>query len=55
MTTASRLDVTKDAIARSARHYFDLALKLLAPAKPTMLGIGGLSGTGKSVLARSLA
>jgi hypothetical protein len=55
MTTASRLDVTKDAIARSARHYFDLARKLLAPAKPTVLGIGGLSGTGKSVLARSLA
>jgi hypothetical protein len=55
MTTASRLDVTKDTIARSARRYFDLALKLLAPAKPSVLGIGGLSGTGKTVLARSLA
>jgi uncharacterized protein len=55
MTTASRLDVTKDAIARSARRYFDLASKLLAPAKPRLLGIGGLSGTGKTVLARSLA
>ena len=55
MTTASRLDVSKDAIARSARHYFDLAIKLLAPMKPSLLGIGGLSGTGKTVLARSLA
>jgi uncharacterized protein len=55
MTTASRLDVTKDTTARSARRYFDLALTLLAPAKPKVLGIGGLSGTGKTALARSLA
>jgi aminoglycoside phosphotransferase family enzyme/predicted kinase len=55
MTTASRLDVTKDSIARAARRYFDLALKQFAPAKPTLLGLGGLSGTGKTVLARSLA
>jgi uncharacterized protein len=55
MTTASRLDVTKDKVARRARRYFDLALTLLAPAKLKLLGIGGLSGTGKTVLARSLA
>ena len=55
MTTASRLDVTKEAIARSARRYFDLAVNLLAPAKPRVLGIGGLSGTGKTALAQSLA
>jgi predicted kinase len=55
MTSASRLDVTNAAIARSARRYFDLALQLLAPAKPTVLGVGGLSGSGKTVLARSLA
>jgi aminoglycoside phosphotransferase family enzyme/predicted kinase len=55
MATTSRLDVTKEATAGSARRYFDLATKLLAPAKPRVLGIGGLSGTGKTVLARSLA
>jgi aminoglycoside phosphotransferase family enzyme/predicted kinase len=55
MTTASRHDVTNDTIARSARRYFDLARKLLAPAKPIVLGIGGLSGTGKTGLAQSLA
>jgi predicted kinase len=55
MTTASRLDVTKEPIARSARRYFDLAAKLLAPAQPSVVGIGGLSGTGKTALARSLA
>jgi aminoglycoside phosphotransferase family enzyme/predicted kinase len=55
MTTASRLDVTKDSIARAARRYFDLAEKLLVPAKPRLLGLGGLSGTGKTILARALA
>jgi aminoglycoside phosphotransferase family enzyme/predicted kinase len=55
MTTTSRLDVTKESVAQSAQRYFDLARHLLAPAKPLLLGIGGLSGTGKTVLARSLA
>ena len=45
----------RPAAAQSARRYFDLALKLLASAKPAVIGIGGLSGTGKSVLARALA
>ena len=55
MTTASRLDVTLKRDAQSAKRYFDLAISLLAPAKPIILGIGGLSGTGKSLLAQSLA
>jgi uncharacterized protein len=55
MTTASRLDVTKGDVRRSAQRYFDLALKLLAPSTPKIIGIGGLSGTGKSSLARLLA
>jgi uncharacterized protein len=55
MTTASRLDVTKQTVARSAQAYFGLALKLLTSVKPMLIGIGGLSGTGKSSLARGLA
>ncbi|MGN6748153.1 MAG: AAA family ATPase [Xanthobacteraceae bacterium] len=55
MTTASRLDVKKDSVARAARRYFDLAERLLAPVKPTVLGLGGFSGTGKTILARLLA
>ena len=39
----------------SAKVYFDLALRLLAPPAPVLVAIGGLSGTGKSALARALA
>ncbi len=35
--------------------YLDLALGFLEPAAPVLVAIGGLSGTGKSTLARSLA
>ncbi len=45
----------KSALAQSAKRYFDLALELLAPAKPMIVCTGGLSGTGKSLLARALA
>jgi len=55
MTTASRLDLAKPQVAQSAKRYFGLALKLLAPAKPAVVCTGGLSGTGKSLLARGLA
>ena len=54
--TAARLDLgaadDRQEAAQSARRYFDLALELLAPAKPVVVCIGGLSGTGKSFLAR---
>jgi uncharacterized protein len=57
--TAARRHVTpaadRSAIAQSARRYFDLALALLVPARPVVVCTGGLSGTGKSVLARLLA
>lgn len=39
----------------SARGYATLAQRLLAPAKPQLVTVGGLSGTGKSLLARALA
>ncbi len=57
--TAARLNFAaakdKAEIARSAKRYFELALSLLAPAQPMVVCTGGLSGTGKSVLARALA
>jgi len=55
MATASRLDIAKNDVALLARRYFDLAVELLKPVKPTIVCIGGLSGTGKSLLAQSLA
>lgn len=43
------------AIEKSARDYFALAKSLLAPPAPKLVAVGGLSGTGKSLLARALA
>jgi aminoglycoside phosphotransferase family enzyme/predicted kinase len=54
----SRLDQAGDDkadVMRSARAYFDLARQAIHPLAPTLLAVGGLSGTGKSVLARALA
>jgi len=39
----------------NARAYFALAGRLLKPPKPRLIAVGGLSGTGKSLLARTLA
>src|SRR5581483_11048951 len=41
--------------AGTARAYFDLALRHLEPVRPSLMAIGGKSGTGKSVLARDIA
>lgn len=38
-----------------ATSYLDLANRLLDPAPPALVAIGGLSGTGKTTLARALA
>jgi uncharacterized protein len=38
-----------------AKSYFGLALHLIAPSRPSLIAIGGRSGTGKSVLARAIA
>jgi aminoglycoside phosphotransferase family enzyme/predicted kinase len=40
---------------RSARDYFALAETLLTPPPPRLVAVGGLSGTGKTQLARALA
>ena len=57
--TAARLKQTKETkheeLVTSVRRYFQLALDLLAPVAPTVICTGGLSGTGKSLLAQSLA
>jgi hypothetical protein len=39
----------------AAKTYFHLAVELLSPVPPMLVAIGGLSGTGKSSLARELA
>jgi aminoglycoside phosphotransferase family enzyme/predicted kinase len=57
--TAARLERAADAdrppIARAARAYFDFATRAIAPPGPALIAVGGLSGTGKSVLGRMLA
>ena len=56
--TAARIDRgadKRDDIIKAARAYFRLACELIAPPAPTLVAVGGLSGTGKSVLARGLA
>jgi hypothetical protein len=45
----------REKLSRDARSYADLARELLQVAKPKLVAIGGLSGTGKSLLARTLA
>jgi hypothetical protein len=42
-------------VLRSAQSYFELARALIHPPAPMLVAIGGLSGTGKSVVARALA
>ncbi len=57
--TAARLERAADAdradITASARGYFDFALRAVKPPAPAFVAVGGLSGTGKSMLARMLA
>jgi predicted kinase len=57
--TAARLAnvevAARETVRRSAQAYFALAQRLIAPRPPILVAVGGLSGTGKSVLARALA
>ena len=57
--TAARLEQASEAerlqIAQRARVYFDWALRFIAPPAPVLVAVGGLSGTGKSAIARALA
>lgn len=38
-----------------ARQYFELAISFQRPQRPRLLAIGGLSGTGKTIQARTIA
>src|SRR3546814_6815748 len=42
-------------LAAKALHYLALADDLLAPVSPRLVAIGGLSGTGKSTIAKLVA
>jgi predicted kinase len=54
--TAEWLRVARDKAAEQSAHdYLVLALDLLAAPPARLIAIGGLSGTGKSALARALA
>ena len=53
--TRSEQAADGEAARREAKRYFDLAGRLIAPTPPLLVAIGGLSGTGKSVLAQALA
>jgi uncharacterized protein len=45
----------KTDVMQPAREYFQLARLLIHPSTPILVAIGGLSGTGKSLLARAIA
>lgn len=57
--TAARLAnvaaAEQPAVKQGARRYFDLACRLIVPPPARLVAVGGLSGTGKSMLARMLA
>jgi aminoglycoside phosphotransferase family enzyme/predicted kinase len=59
-TAAGKAAIGKAAVDNAAniddaRAYFGLARALLHPPAPVLVAVGGLSGTGKSVVARALA
>ncbi len=57
--TAAKLESAKAGerapIMEAATTYFRLACELITPPAPKLIAVGGLSGTGKSELARALA
>lgn len=52
---ATAAPADRAATIAAAQAYFRCACDLIDPPAPMLIGIGGLSGTGKSVLARALA
>lgn len=54
MAEAATDDVTREKHLTAARNYVHRALAFLKPEPPRLVAVGGLSGTGKSVLSRAL-
>ncbi|MEQ8193413.1 MAG: AAA family ATPase [Rhodospirillales bacterium] len=55
MADANTQDEAKKSLIVEAQAYLELALGYLEPSEPALLAVGGLSGSGKSLLARELA
>jgi aminoglycoside phosphotransferase family enzyme/predicted kinase len=53
-TKSEQSSAGRDAV-EEPKSYFGLALGVLKPVRPSLIAIGGKSGTGKSVLAREVA
>ncbi|HEY2530555.1 MAG TPA: AAA family ATPase [Xanthobacteraceae bacterium] len=57
--TAARMERAEGpgraAIGSTAQTYFDFARRAISPPAPQFIAVGGLSGTGKTLLARALA
>lgn len=50
-----RMENGQDHIRSTAQQYFELARRSISPPPAKLIAIGGLSGTGKSMLSRTLA
>jgi len=51
----NKLDLISIQQHNNATHYLDLGIKYLKPMAPVLVAVGGLSGSGKSRLAREIA
>ncbi len=55
IAAAQSSEAERDVELTVARRYLDLAERLVQPSSPMIIAVGGLSGSGKSRLARELA
>ena len=53
--TSQEETAARAALREEARAYFEEGARYLAPVPPCLVAVGGLSGTGKTTLARQLA
>ena len=55
LTAAKLDDAGAEAVRAAARDYLSAAQRYLAPCQPTLMAVGGASGTGKSAVTAKLA